>query len=111
MEPKVYRSDEVHPESRISPAHRIIAALDGDYTTMRQAAAICGVHIETMRRLCRTDAVKAPSLATKRGKLVIYLFTDEDVEEVKEYFNVKAEQLKDHKPHGNLKKDYGNRKD
>jgi len=87
MNPQVYDADEIKGETRISPAQRIIDSLDGDFKTMRQTAELVGVHIETLRRLCRTPRVKAPSKATKQGKLVIYLFTPEDVEEVKAYFN------------------------
>ena len=86
MQPKIYDVADVKAESRTSPAQRIIDSLDGEFYTMRQTAEMCGVHIETLRRLCRTPRVKAPSKATKSGKMVIYLFTPEDVEEVKEYF-------------------------
>lgn len=105
MNPKVYDSSDVQAESRTSPAQRIINKLDGDYLTMRQTAELCGVHIETLRRLCRTERVKAPSKATKQGKLVIYLFTPEDVEEVLDYFSDRDKLQKDTKSavHGNSK--------
>lgn len=86
MNPQVFSSTELQAESRSSPFHRIMDSLDGEYYSMRHTAEVCGVHIETLRRLCRTERVKAPSFATKSGKLVIYLFTPEDVEEVKAYF-------------------------
>lgn len=85
--PKVYDAKDVQAESRTSPAQRIIDSLGGEYLTMRQTAELVGVHIETLRRLCRTPRVNAPSKATKSGKLVIYLFTPEDVEEVQAYFD------------------------
>lgn len=87
MNPRVYDVSEVQTESRTSPAQRVIDKLDGEYYTMRQTAQMCGVHIETLRRLCRTDRVGAPTKATKAGKMVIYLFTPDDVQEVKDYFN------------------------
>lgn len=87
MKPKVYDVADVKTESRTNPAQRIIAELDGEYFTMRQTSEKVGIHIETLRRLCRTDRVKAPTKATKRGKMVIYLFTPEDVEEVLNYFH------------------------
>jgi hypothetical protein len=106
MQPKVYDSADVKAESKISPAHRIIESLDGEFYTYRQTAETCGVHIETLRRLCRTDRVKAPSKATKTGKLVIYLFTPEDVEEVNNYFNGRTElaEAEDVMVHRNLGK-------
>lgn len=105
MKPQVYDAKDVQTETRTSPAQRIIDSLDGDYLTMRQTAELCGVHIETMRRLCRTPRVNAPSKATKSGKLVIYLFTPEDVEEVKAYFSDRDKLQKDNgaKVHGNSK--------
>ena len=105
MKPQVYDAKDVKAESRMSPAQRIIEALDGDFKTMREVAEEVGVHIETLRRLCRTPRVNAPSKATKQGKLVIYLFTPEDVEEVKAYFadrdRLQSETLA--KVHGNQK--------
>lgn len=86
MKPEILDAKDVVTESRLSPAQRIINALEGEYLTMRQVSELCDVHIETLRRLCRTEKVNAPSRATRRGKLVIYLFTPEDVEEVKAYF-------------------------
>lgn len=103
MKPQVYDAADVQAETRTSPAQRIIDALDGDYKTMRQTAELCGVHIETLRRLCRTPRVNAPSKATKSGKLVIYLFTPEDVEEVQTYFANRDKLQRDtlSKVHGN----------
>lgn len=99
--PKIYDASDVKAETRVSPAQRIIESLDGDFKTMRQVAEEVGVHVETLRRLCRTPRVKAPSKATKSGKLVIYLFTPEDVEEVREYFDNRErlvnDQIRTHK--------------
>ena len=57
--------------------------------------------------MCRTPRVNAPSKATKSGKLVIYLFTPEDVEEVKAYFSDRDKLQPDtrSKVHGNSKTD------
>lgn len=78
------------PIKRKSPAELILASLDGDYKVMREMAARYGVHIETMRRLAKTDKVKAPSKAVQSGDMTIYLFTPEDVAEVDEYFSKKG---------------------
>lgn len=98
--PQVVDVGDVKAQTRTSPATRIIEALDGEYYTMRQTAEIVDVHIETLRRLCRTSRVKAPTKATTAGKLVIYLFTPEDVEEVRQYFNGKQQN---NEVHGNSK--------
>lgn len=107
MKPQVYDASDVQAETRTSPAQRIIDSLDGEYLTMRQTAEQCGVHIETLRRLCRSGRVNAPSKATKSGKLVIYLFTAEDVEEVQNYFSNrdKLQNTTGSKVHGNQKTD------
>lgn len=85
--PQIYDVADVTPQKRISPATRMIDALDGEYYTMRDVSLMMNCHIETLRRLCKTDKVNAPSKATKQGQLLIYLFTPEDVEEVRDYFN------------------------
>lgn len=91
-------------QTRISPATRILNELDGEWYTMGQTAEKIGVHIETLRRLCRTDRVKAPSNAVQQGQLVIYLFTPEDVEEVRQYFNGRDEKQEEGaNTHGNQK--------
>ena len=89
--PKVVDAGEVQAMTRISPADRIIQSLDGEYYTMRQTAEKVDVHIETLRRLCKTDKVDAPSKAVRQGGLVIYLFTPDDVKEVQDYFNGKTQ--------------------
>src|SRR3954468_19899684 len=102
---QIYDVSDIKAEPRTSPAQRIIDSLEGEFYTMRQTAEMCGVHIETLRRLCRTPRVKAPKYATKAGKMVIYLFTPEDIEEVKEYFNGrdKLQKVTGAKIHGNQK--------
>lgn len=108
MKPKVYDAADLPPIRRQSPAQRIIDQLDGEYYTMRQTAELCGVHIETLRRLCRTPRVKAPSKATKTGKMLIYLFTPDDVEEVQNYFKDRFEISEETGAdfHGNQKTEY-----
>lgn len=81
---------------RKSPAQVILESLDGDFKTMRDMADRYGVHIETMRRLCRATKpdgsyrVKAPSAAVQSGEMTIYLFTVEDVDELDEYYRNKG---------------------
>ena len=92
-------------QTRTSPATRILRELDGEYYTMRQVAEMVDVHIETLRRLCRTSRVNGPSNAVQQGQLVIYLFTHEDVAEIKEYFGSKdkSQTAIQAKVHGNSK--------
>lgn len=79
---------------RKSPAAQIVESLEGDYLTVRQMADKVGVHPETMRRLCRTDKVSAPSNAVRSGDMTIYLFSSDDVQEITEYFSKKGYVIK-----------------
>lgn len=81
---------------RKSPAQLILESLEGDYKTFREVAAIIGCHTETLRRLCRatnadgTKKIAAPSQAVRSGEMTIYLFTEDDLIEVQEYFEAKG---------------------
>ena len=93
MKAKIVSADQAQKKakgSRKSPAQLILESLDGDYMTYSQMAERYGVHIETLRRLCRTDRVKAPSDAVEAGEMVIYLFNPADVSELDEYFGGKG---------------------
>ncbi len=72
---------------RMSPADRMVAALDGRFYTIRRASEIIGVNRETMRRALKTDALDAPSKVLTHGKMEVWLLTDEDLLEVAEHFN------------------------
>ncbi len=83
-------------KKRKSPAALLLESLEGDYITMREMAEEVGVHIETMRRLCRAvddngdKLLAAPSKAVRSGGMTIYLFTKEDQQEVKNHFTKKG---------------------
>lgn len=91
MKPKIVSSSEVVTPSRKSPATMIIESVSDEYLTMRDMAARYGVHLETMRRICKAvdkegnPRLTAPSEAAQQGGLVIYLFTPSDVAEVDAY--------------------------
>lgn len=92
---QIVDAKDVVPQTRVSPVTALLNDIEGDYLTMRQTAQKVDVHIETLRRLCRTSRVNAPSKAVTRGSMVIYLFTPEDVQEVEDYFYGKDEQQAD----------------
>jgi DNA-binding Xre family transcriptional regulator len=93
MNPKIVSTDDVMAKSRKSPATSLLESVGDDYLTMRQMAERYGVHLETMRRICKsTDAegakrLRAPSEAIQQGGLVIYLFNKTDVVEVDAYMS------------------------
>lgn len=93
---KVMKANEVTTPKRKAPSAIILESLDGDYKTMKDLSLRYGVHLETIRRLCKSvdrdgnPRVNAPSEAVQVGEMVIYLFTPEDVEEMDAYFNEKG---------------------
>jgi hypothetical protein len=98
--PKVVSTKNLKVQSRKSPAQLLLESLDGDYKTMGDMAKRYGVHIETMRRLCKsynddgTKKVLAPSEAVINGGMTIYLFTKKDVKELDSYFKNKGYLIK-----------------
>lgn len=91
MKPQIVSTNDVVAKSRKSPATMIIESVSDEYKTMRDMAERYGVHLETMRRICKAvdkegnPRITAPSEAAQQGGLVIYLFTAADVAEVDEY--------------------------
>ena len=86
-------SDEAVVHSRKPPATLLIESLPpGLYKTYSELSEELGVHIGTLRRICKlTDKegnplLKAPSKVISAGALNVYLFTKEDEAEVREYF-------------------------
>jgi len=79
-------AQELMPKKRRSPAQKLIDELDPEYYSVRQAADVFGVHVETMRRLLRSDLVKAPSKVLQQGKMFIWLVTEEDLVEIAEFY-------------------------
>lgn len=69
-----------------SPIDLAIARLDGTYYKMSEAAKLVGVSQITLRRLLDNESVKAPSEELVMGKVVTYLYTPEDIKELKEHF-------------------------
>lgn len=86
MSPDIVDASGIKRTPRKSPADQLLSDLDGDYMKLTDVAAVVGVHQETLRRLCRTEKVNAPSKAVKQGGMIMYLFTPEDVLELKQYF-------------------------
>ena len=93
---KVVPSSEVHPvpSTRKSPMEDHLGLRRGrllDHGERRNRHI--GVHIETVRRACRSldenneQVLKAPSNAVRSGRVVIWLFNVEDVIEVENHFD------------------------
>lgn len=85
--PEIMDASEIDRIRRKSPADQLLEDLGDEYKKLTEVAKEVGVHAETLRRLCRSDKVNAPSKAIKQGGMLMYLFTKEDVQEVADYFN------------------------
>lgn len=72
----------------VSPVARLLESLDGTYYTTGQVAKMIGCSQATVRTLIKNDRVKAPSKVAVRGQGYVYLFTPEDVEEVRDFLGL-----------------------
>lgn len=80
------RDGSFKESKRISPVDRIMAELDGTYYRLSEVAKILNRSPGTIRRHIGRPGLKAPSYQIERGKLQIYLYTPQDIEELKGYF-------------------------
>lgn len=78
---------------KASPAEQFVRNLDGEYYLLSEAAEILGVAKNTLRRLIVTDKVKAPSYIDSLGKMKFYIFSKEDIEEVRQYYEGKYQDF------------------
>jgi predicted phage gp36 major capsid-like protein len=97
---KIVDSKEIKRKPKVSPASRMIEALPADLFSARQVADHFGVNIETIRRLARAKdsdgnpKFTAPSKAAKNGDLVVWVYTQDDIDELAEYFGEKARKVR-----------------
>lgn len=67
-----------------SPVALIVAQLEGGpFWTIAEASEITGVPVATLTYWRRHDLTKAPSMEVKVGKRKIYLYTKQDLAELK----------------------------
>lgn len=74
-------------EGFIPPADRLISELDGKYYKLSEVAKILGVGTRKLRKLLDDPNIKAPSKQAWMGEMKVFLYSEEDVEELKQYFN------------------------
>ena len=75
-----------HPTGGVSPAARLVSALDGQYYMLSEVAAILGKDPMTLRRAMYKNKVNAPSFEVWEGNMKVYAYTPEDIAELKAYF-------------------------
>lgn len=74
-----------HPYLNTSPIALVMAQLEGTFYTITETSKITGIPVSTLRRWYRTSETKAPSKEVHNGKQKIYLYTPEDLEELKQH--------------------------
>jgi hypothetical protein len=74
---------------RDNPVHRFVAQLRDktgiDYKTTAEVASDLGVSTNWIRKVKRQGVLGVPSMATKLGKVEIYLYTPDDVDKIRQY--------------------------
>lgn len=89
---KIVNRDELpnDPEKSMSPVDRVISELDGNYYKLSETAKIVGVAESTLRRLLRREVLPIPSKVLMMGEGWAYLFTEEDIDLIKQYYQDKS---------------------
>ena len=73
-------------ENFVPPADRLLSDLDGTYYKLTEVGKLVGVSESRLRRLIRNTSVTAPSRQIWQGGMKVFLYSPEDVEEVREHF-------------------------
>jgi excisionase family DNA binding protein len=78
----------VLPDKKLSPAERHVRSLGGDFLMVSEVADVLNVSVSTVRKLITNEDLDAPSFFVKFGeKTQIYLYTQKDVEELRDYLD------------------------
>lgn len=74
--------------TRIDPFTRFVRELDGEYYLLREAATLLQVNHRVLREINSDESRKEywPSFFTYMGKIKLYLYTDDDVAKLRQYF-------------------------
>lgn len=94
MTPEVSKREN-HPSGGVSPAARLVSNLDGQYYLLSEVAEILGKDPMTLRRAMYNNRVKAPSYEVWEGKMKVYAYTADDIQELREYFAPKLNKRQD----------------
>lgn len=73
------------PKGRTSPVQDYVRNLGEDYKTTQEVADALGISANYVRKLAKDDRFKAPSYVAPFGNKKVYLYTPEDVKELREY--------------------------
>jgi hypothetical protein len=79
--------------TKASPAETYVRSLNGEYYLLGEVADILGVAKNTLRRLVKSGNVNAPSFTANLGKMSFYVFSKEDLAEIRQYYASKYEDF------------------
>lgn len=84
---------ELITSDRITPAEAFVRSLGEGHYLLSEVADKVGVAQQTLRRLIRDPdkKIKAPSFIGHQGKMPIYVFTEEDVAEIRAHYQSRYE--------------------
>jgi transposase len=70
----------------MDPATRAVRSIPGGYFLLREAAEMLGVSTQKIRKLIKTPELGlTPKMQTHQGKSTIYLYTQDDVDRIRQY--------------------------
>ncbi len=73
---------------KMDPATTFVRSLDGNYYMVREAAELLGINHRTLRNWNEGSNEKLkPSFVSWLGKVKIYLYTDDDIDKIREYLD------------------------
>ena len=87
------RTESITKPEQVAPVDRMMAELDGTYYRLSEVSDLVGVSVKTLRRLIRKGHTTAPSKILTHGGMQMYLYTPKDVEEIKEYYRKKPDEI------------------
>lgn len=85
--------------SRVTPADRIMAELPDVYYRLSEVSKMVGVSEKTLRRQINSPDTTAPSAQVTHGGMQMYLYTPQDVEELRRYYRKEPHA---HNPQGGV---------
>lgn len=88
MKPQPRKKGETFTSNRVTPAEKYVRELEGEYYLLSEVAEKVGVAPGTLRRLIKspTKKVNAPSFVGHQGAMPLYIFSKDDLEEIRTYY-------------------------
>jgi len=85
---------DIDVSKRMDPSTRFVRSLDGEYFMLREVAAMLGISTQSLRKTVPNKSIEAPSFWVMFGKLKIYLYTRDDIDELRKHLEERSEVFK-----------------